>query len=63
MPPLPRPLTRCSLACLGPVLAVLRTAVGFPIAGMVAGMLFVLAGLFSFLAIPELGLAVGQGVG
>jgi len=30
---------------------------------MVAGMLFVLAGLFSFLAIPELGLAVGQGVG
>lgn len=36
--------------------------VGFPIAGMVAGMLFVLAGLFSFLAIPELGLAVGQGV-
>lgn len=31
-------------------------------AGMVAGMLFVLAGLFSFLAIPELGLAIAQGV-
>lgn len=29
---------------------------------MVAGMLFVLAGLFSFLAIPELGLAIAQGV-
>jgi hypothetical protein len=35
---------------------------GITLAGMGAGGLFVLAALFSFLAIPEIGLAIGQGV-
>ena len=35
---------------------------GIPAPGIIAGMLFVMAGLFSFLAIPELGLAIAQGV-
>jgi hypothetical protein len=42
--------------------AVTGHVVGVTAAGVVAGTLFVLSGLFSFLAIPELGLAIAQGV-
>lgn len=45
-----------------PFYSLSKNEVGITGAGMVAGMLFVLAGLFSFLAIPELGLAIAQGV-
>ena len=45
-----------------PFYSLSNNEVGVTVAGMVAGMLFVLAGLFSFLAIPELGLAIAQGV-
>lgn len=48
--------------CVLPFLGVADQEVGFTPMGFLAGCLFVLAVLFSFLAIPEVGLAIGQAV-
>jgi glucose uptake protein GlcU len=51
-----------SSVCVMPFLSLLGAEIKFNVLGVFSGMLFVLATLFSFLAIPRLGLALAQGV-